>query len=593
METARSLWRPARTIGLFAFGYLVISLLVTNTYYQLMMTLVLVWATLGLSWNVLSGYSGMVSFGHASFFGLGAYTATLLLIHFDITFWIGIPAAMVVGAAAGALIGWPTFRLHGVYFALAMLAYPLAMLYVFEWLGYQEVSIPLKRENALLHMQFDDQRLYGLIALVLLIAAMLVSALIERSRFGMSLLAIKQNELAAEAAGIDTKLWKMRAIMVSGAMGAAAGALYAKILLVVTPTTVFGLLTSSQALIVTLFGGPGTLWGPLIGASILIPLAEILQGEFGEIIPGIQGVTFGVAVILVILLAPDGIYWKVRDRVLARRHTDTAVSPAAVTTAAVHAVQDPPAPSVALGPALLEVETVSKRFGGLQALSDVSLTARQGELLGIIGPNGAGKTTLFNVLNGFAPPSGGRMTFAGRDLVGLRPNRVCRLGVGRTFQVVRAFPRMSVLENVVVGAYVGSRSDAEAAELAHAALARVGLAGAAAMIAGGLTTKQLRLMELARALAPNPKLILMDEPLAGLGHEEVEDLLAVVRRLRRQGTTIVIIEHTMQAMVRLVDRMIVLDHGRVIGEGTPSAVTRMPHVIEAYLGKKWAKHAAG
>jgi branched-chain amino acid transport system permease protein len=197
------------------------------------------------------------------------------------------------------------------------------------------------------------------------------------------------------------------------------------------------------------------------------------------------------------------------------------------------------------------------------------------------------------VVNGFTPPTGGSMTFAGHGLVGLRPNQVCRIGIGRTFQVVRAFPRMSVLENVVVGAYVGAERDAEAIELAHSALERVGMAGAAGLIAGGLTTKQLRLMELARALAPNPKLILMDEPLAGLGHEEVEDLLTVARRLRREGVTIAIIEHTMQAMVRLVDRMVVLDHGRVIADGTADEVTRMPHVIEAYLGKKWAKHAAG
>ncbi|MSP68566.1 MAG: branched-chain amino acid ABC transporter ATP-binding protein/permease [Alphaproteobacteria bacterium] len=594
MLRAGELLRSVLAIAAFAVTYLIISALITNSYYQLMMTLVLVWALLGTSWNVLSGYSGLVSFGHASFFGLGAYTATLLLIHFDVTFWIGIPAAMVVGALAGAVIGWPTFRLHGVYFALAMLAYPLAFLYVFEWLGYQEVSIPLKRQDAIWHMQFTDQRAYGAIALVLLSAAMLVSAVIERSRFGMSLLAIKQNELAAEAAGIDTWRWKMRAIMVSGAIGGAAGALYAQILLVVTPAAVFGMLTSAQALIVTLFGGPATLWGPLIGASILIPVAEILHGELGHIIPGIQGVTFGSAVILVIALAPEGLYWKLRDRLLAggRRPPPPAAALGSPAAATAEVAAAPPVRPIAFGPAILEVEGLSRHFGGLQALSDASLTARQGMILGIIGPNGAGKTTLFNVLNGFMPPTQGRMRFKGRDLLGLRPNQVCRLGVGRTFQVVRAFARMSVLDNVVVGAFVGAGTDAEAVALARAALGRVGMADQAELIAGGLTTKQLRLMELARALAPKPELILMDEPLAGLGHDEVEDLLAVVQRLRTDGTTIVIIEHTMHAMVRLADRIVVLDHGRVIAEGTPAEVTRLPNVIEAYLGKKWMNRAA-
>jgi len=581
--------RSLLAIAAFAVVYLCASWLIENTYYQLMMTLVLIWATMGLSWNVLSGYSGLVSFGHASFFGLGAYTATLLLVHLDITFWVGIPVAMGVGALAGLLIGLPTFRLHGVYFALAMLAYPLALLYVFEWLGYQEVPLPMKRENALAHMQFDDQRWYGVLALVLLVAAMLVSRAIERSRFGMSLLAIKQNELAAEAAGIDTRLWKLRAIMVSGAIAGATGALYAKVLLVVTPPSVFGMLTSAQALIVTLFGGPGTYWGPLIGASILIPLTEVLHGELGHILPGIQGVTLGVAVVLVILLAPEGIYWKVRDRLAARRQQAEPEPPRSA------AAPTPPVERRAqrsFGEPLLEVEGISKRFGGLAALTDVSLTVRQGMILGIIGPNGAGKTTLFNVLNGFTPPSEGRMRFRGTDLAGLKPNRVCRLGIGRTFQVVRSFPRMSVLENVVVGAYVAAKTDAEALELARGALERVGLAGRADRLAGGLTTRDLRLMELARALASQPTLVLMDEPLAGLGADEVEDLLAATQRLSEAGVTVVIIEHTMHAMVRLVDHMVVLDHGSVIAEGPPEEVTRMPRVIEAYLGKRWMKNAA-
>ena len=284
-----------------------------------MMTLVLIWAIMGLGWNMLSGYSGMISFGHAAFFGLGAYTVTIAFVKFGITPWLGVPIGMVVGVIAGVLIGIPTFRLRGHYFALAMLAYPLAMLYVFEWLGYQEVSLPMMRENPAAYMQFNDQRVYMIIAMVVVVACMIVSLHVERSRFGRALLAIKQNLAAAEAAGINAARWRMYAMMLSAAMAAAAGGIYAVILLVVTPQTVFGALTSAQALIVTLFGGVGTFWGPVIGAAILIPLAETLHAELGHILPGIQGVVYGVAIIVIILAAPDGIYWKVRDWIMARR----------------------------------------------------------------------------------------------------------------------------------------------------------------------------------------------------------------------------------------------------------------------------------
>ena len=577
-------------IAVFAAVYLLVGWLVHNSYYQLIMTLVLIWATVGVAWNVLSGYSGMISFGHAAFFGLGGYTMTIAFVHFDITPWIGIPLGVLVGMLAGIVIGLPTFRLRGHYFALSMLAYPLAMLYVFEWLGFQEVSLPMKREAPALYVQFNDPRAYIALALVLLVVCMIASLHIERSRFGMSLTAIKQNEPAASAAGINPMRWKMLALIVSAGMAAAVGGLYAVILLVVTPQTMFGALVSAQALIIPMFGGIGVFWGPVIGAAVLVPLAETLNAQLGNILPGIQGVVYGVAIILITLLAPEGIYWRIRDYFASRRAAHAPATGAVAVPAAEPAPK--PAPPAASGEALLSLSGISRAFGGLRAVDDITLTIKAGTIHGIIGPNGAGKTTLFNVINGFLPADTGSIMLAGTELVGLKPHEICRRGVGRTFQVVRAFPRMTVLENVIVGAYVGTPNDVEAERLAMAALERVGMADKQAYaVAGALTTKQLRLMELARALAPRPRLLLLDETLAGLAHDALEDIVEIIRQVNRDGVTVLIIEHTMQAMMKLADHFSVLDHGKLIAGGPPASVVKDAVVIEAYLGKKWMERA--
>ena len=583
MYVRRRLIAPLLVIAIVAIAWISLGMVVKNSYYQLMLTLVPIWAVMGLSWNLLSGYTGLISFGHAAFFGLGAYTVTIALVRFDITPWLGIPLGMIVGTVAGIVIGYPTFRLRGHYFALAMLAYPMALLYVFVWLGYQEVPLPMKREEPAFYMQFSDYRVYIALAVGLLVVSLLISLAVERSRFGTSLTAIKQNEAAAEAAGIDTLAWKMRAIMLSGAVAAAAGGLYAVVLLVVTPDSVFGVLTSAQALTIALFGGVGILWGPLIGAAILIPLSETLQAHLGDVMPGIQGVVYGIAIILVVLLAPEGVFWRVRDRF--QRPYATGTVPA--TLPAPQIVTAAPLPATQRKP-ILAVSAISKSFGGLRAVTNVSFEIGDGEIVGMIGPNGAGKTTLFNLLNGFLQADSGKVVFAGHELIGLKPNRVCRLGVGRTFQVARAFPRLSVLNNVVVGAYATTTNDADAFAAASTALAQVGLIGRSDASAGRLTNKELRLMELARALAGRPRLLLMDEPLAGLASQEIEEMLAVIRSLVAQGMTIVIIEHTMRAMVRLSERFVVLDHGAILAVGQPSEVINNGGVIEAYLGKKWA-----
>jgi ABC-type branched-subunit amino acid transport system ATPase component/ABC-type branched-subunit amino acid transport system permease subunit len=573
--------RDSIALAVATVGYLAVASFVTNSYYQLILTLVPIWAMFGVSWNILSGYGGQLSFGHASFFGIGAYTVTLALVYWNLSPWLGIPLGMIMGAIAAVVIGTPTFRLRGHYFALSMLAYPLAILYLLQYFGFQEMSLPMHREHPFAYLEFTDQRLYTLVAVVLLAAGVLACVVVENSRFGLALLAIRQNELAAEAAGINARQWKMRALIASGVIAAAAGGLYACVLLVVTPDSVFGLLVSAQPVVVTLFGGVASIWGPVIGAAVLVPLAESLNAQLGNVLPGIQGVVYGAAIIVIILAAPDGLYWTIRDRWFRPAlPLPPPALPAAPVPARSYATADASAP-------LLRVENLSRSFGGLRAVSQVSFSVAQGEILGIIGPNGAGKTTLFNVLNGVLPADEGRAVLAGETMLGRKVYQVCRMGVGRTFQVVRSFPRLPLLDNVVVGAYGAGLPDRDAVAAAERALQRVGMLQLATRQAGRLTNKQLRLMELARALAGQPRLLLLDETLAGLGRDECDDVLDVLAKLRDEGMTIAIIEHTMHAMMRLADRFVVLDHGAVLAAGLPRDVVEDRAVIEAYLGKKF------
>jgi len=571
---------------------LVLALVIEERYHHRVLTLVFLWAAMGLAWNIISGYAGQISFGHQVFFGIGAYVTVLLVVKTGLTPWIGMGLAVAVAVLAAVLIGLPTFRLGGIYFGLATLAYPLIFRIVMDWLGYQEVAVPMIRERPAWFMQFSEPRSFDLLALGVLAATLVLSRAIETSRLGYRLRAVKENEQAAEAMGVDAFRAKMTAYVLSAAPAAVVGAVYIHaILFIVTPDAVFGLLVISQTLVVSLVGGIGTLWGPVIGAAVMVPVSEVLDSTVGDRLPGIQGVVYGAALMLIMLYAPEGLYWRIQQAIRSR---------AGRGAGAARPVIAPPVDTIAAsaptGAVLLEVRDLWKAFIGLQALSEVGFDVREREILGVIGPNGAGKTTLFNVLNGFLVPDRGTVRFRGETVTGLRPSALCRRGLGRTFQVVRTFPHLTVLENVMVGAfartgavdtYVRTGAVRRARGVATGTLTLVGLVDRADALPGGLTTLELRLMELARCLATAPRLVLLDEPLAGLSSDGVDVMIAMIRRVRAGGVTVVIIEHTMQALLRLADRLIVLDQGRRLAEGAPGEVTRNPAVIEAYLGKRW------
>jgi ABC-type branched-subunit amino acid transport system ATPase component len=416
-----------------------------------------------------------------------------------------------------------------------------------------------------------------------------------RSRFGLFLGALRADQDAAEASGIATLQVKIYALMLSAGLSAIAGALYASAALVVTPIDAFGLQMSVKPVLFSVFGGIGTLAGPVVGAAILVPLSEGLTATFGASLPGLSGLVYGLALLLVITLFPAGLVPVLTKagRKIRIREQGGVPSPAAVPEAPpVIRAADPPLQAAGRrcgGGAILEINGITKAFGGTRVLLGVTMQVACGEILGVIGPNGAGKTTLFNVVNGFVRPDAGEIRLGGRDITRAKPSMVARAGLGRTFQTVRVFSNMSALENVHVAALTRHRLRSQALEAAWAALGEVGLEERAHVPVDGLTTGELRRLELARAMATagTDGLLLLDEFLGGLTAADGAVLLAALRRWRERGGSVVAIEHTMRAMAGFVDRFVVLNFGEVIAEGLPEEIWRNREVVKAYLGEKW------
>jgi ABC-type branched-subunit amino acid transport system ATPase component/ABC-type branched-subunit amino acid transport system permease subunit len=537
-------------------------------------TYVAIFAPAAIGLSVLLGNVNQISVGQAGFFGIGAYAVGYLTVDTGWPFWAAAPVGIAFAAVVGVALGFIALRFRGHYLAMATLAFGLITVGVFHaapFLGRASgiTNIPYPQLGPLTVSGYPA---YWCAWVVAFAAALLTSALL-RSRLGRAFEAIRNDELAAEATGVATRRCKIIAFAYSGALAAAGGAMFAAFLGLVNPDAV-GIALSVDFLLMVVLGGSGLVAGALFGAA-LIGFANVVGHQYDNW----REVVYGAVVIAFVVFAPRGILGLVRGVFAYRRTAQPrgtraagASADAAVAFADVRAPNDEP----------LVVRGLTKRFGGLVALDGVSFALQPGTLTSLIGPNGAGKTTLFNAICGIGRPTAGSVAIGGVDVTGAQPHRIASLGVGRTFQAARLFDDMTVLENVVAGA--PRRAGRAAAEHARTLLARLELDDLAAVLAKDLAFGDRRRVELARAVAADPWLLLADEPAAGLNDAERRRLFADLSALRAAGTTIVLIEHDMRLVMAISERVIVLNFGRVIADGDPQTVRNDPAVIAAYLG---------
>ncbi len=560
-------------------GLLVLPAARPPAFYESFLYLVFHWVALATSWSILSGYSGYFSFGHGAFFGAGMY-ATATLATAGLPFLATLPLAGLVAALFGVGMGAVVFRvrrLRGELFALLTLAvtFVLATIVLNTRIdggpGVYLSAVPLPRI-----LGSPTATLY-LLGLAIAVAAVASAYGVHRARWGAGLFAIHDDEDVAEVLGVPTYRYKLRALGLSAGLAGVAGGIHAMFVTYVTVAETFSIVVPLYVVLMSVVGGARHWLGPAIGASLVTVLMYGVTG--GQTAVAGRAVV-GLTLMLVILFLPEGITGFVRRR-RSPRSLSTTPRPAAGEPAVARA-----GPRRA-GPPLLVCADVRKAFRGVQALGGVSLEVREGEILGLVGPNGSGKSTLINVVSGHYRADGGRIVVGGVDLAGREAYEIARLGVSRTYQIPRPFGHLTVRDNVAVAGMFGRLGrDRRAAEReAGRWLEFTGLADRADALPATLNLHQRKFLELARALASEPRLVMLDEVLSGLTLSEMADATRLVRDIRDRGTTVVFVEHIMQAVMALTDRVVVLDAGQVIASGAPQDVMRHPDVVQRYLGK--------
>lgn len=545
---------------------------------------------------LLGGAGGLMSFGQAAFVGIGAYTTAYLTLAHGVSPWLTLFVGLAITGLAALLLGALTLRLTGHYLPIGTLGWSVSIYYVFaniEALGKHDGLSEIPALSAFGFPLTSSTAYYYLIWIFVLLALISISNILD-SRFGRAVRAGGRTTPMAEALGVDTARVSMAIFVYCALLASVSGWLYAHFLRFVNPTP-FGLSASIEYFFMAVIGGATSVWGAIAGAAVYIIGKQWLQ----TIIPAITGrvgefnvIAFGLIIIGILHYARQGLVPSLAALLQKAPHKK-AYRPSVVAAASLPSRVQPER-----GVELLKIDQVRKQFGGLTAVNDVSFDIRAAEIMGLIGPNGAGKTTMFNLITGVLPKTAGHVTFAGRSLDGLHSREIMKRGITRTFQHALLRPHMSVLENVALGAHTRGHSGLaraalrlerreEGALLAEAKrqLDRVGLGDQLDAPADSLPLGKQRIIEIARALASDPLLLLLDEPAAGLRHEEKAALSKLLANLRAEGMTLLLVEHDMDFVMNLVDRLVVMDFGQKIAEGSPDAIQANPRVVEAYLGR--------
>ena len=588
---------PRGYVAMLALAVLLVLPLATRSPFVIHLAIqVCVFAGLASAWNIVGGFAGQLSLGHAVFYGIGSYAAGLLAAHFGISPWIGMFLGVAVSALAALVIAYPTLRLRGPFFSLATIAFlevaRLLVIHQESWtFGAAGLNVPLR--IGLPWMIFREKWAYLLLAFGFLLLTLWCSWVIRHARFGYYLIAVREREDAARAVGINPTRTKIAAAVISAALTSLIGSFHGMYLTFIEPSAAFSLELSIQVAMFALIGGLGTVAGPLVGTAIVLPIAELARGWLSAFGSGTHGLVYGVILVVVVLFFPRGLVGQLGRHVLAAvdRLPDfsRAPRPAEASATVIPAFR-------AAGPRepILKADRIEKRFGGLKATDKVSLTLHEGEILGVIGPNGAGKTTVFNQLSGFIAPDAGEVMLRaadGRWVSPRTPEEFAHAGVGRTFQIVQPFAGLTVLENLLLGAYMRTTDRTQAESVARSVAQVTELTPLLDTEARSLTVGGMKRLEIGRALATGPRVLLLDEVLAGLNPADVSRAIRMIRRIRDAGVSVLMIEHLMQATMALSDRIVVIHLGQVLKEGLPAEVAHDIEVVQAYLGKGYT-HAA-